>query len=148
MAKLILLADDSPDDLASVQLALKAADIGNPVLMLEDGSKVLAYLKGEGEYANRELHPLPKILLLDLNMPGIDGFDVLEWLNAESTLRNILVIVISGHSGLREVNQAYALGANSFLLKPADPLEIRNLVKAFPEYWMLGGEPPDQRAPL
>ena len=148
MAKLILLADDSPDDLAAVQLALKAADVRNPVSMVDDGSKVIAYLKGEGVYANRELHPFPKVLLLDLNMPGIDGFDILEWLKDEPALHDLLVIVISGHSGLREVNQAYALGANSFLLKPADPMEIRNLVEAFPGYWISGCELSDQRPPL
>lgn len=148
MAKLILLADDSPDDLAALQIVLKAAEIGNPVTLLDDGAKVIAYLKGEGEYANRELHPLPKVLLLDLNMPGIDGFDVLEWIRGNPEFGDMLVIVISGYGGLRQVNQAYALGANSFIVKPTNSLEIKNLIEAFPEHWILNAGSADQQPTL
>jgi CheY-like chemotaxis protein len=140
MAKMILLADDSPDDVAAVQLALKVAGVSNPVTVLDNGARVIAWLKGEGDYGNREQFPLPDVLLVDLNMPGVDGFDVLEWVKRESNLKHLLVVVLSGHHGVREINQAYALGANSFLFKPANPVEVKNLVQSFPEYWVRGGE--------
>jgi CheY-like chemotaxis protein len=133
--KWILLADDSADDAEFIRMALKTAGVGNPIVVVNDGDEAIDYLRGKGAFANREKFPLPKVLLLDLVMPRIDGFEVLEWIRSQADLKQMLLIVLSGHQGLREVNRAYALGANSFLFKPADPAEIRNLVESFSEYW-------------
>jgi CheY-like chemotaxis protein len=93
------------------------------------------YLEGKGEFADRDKYPLPSILLLDLRMPDIDGFDVLEWIKGQPHLSNILIVVLSAYDGIREVTHAYSLGAKSFLVKPLNRLDVQNLLKAFPEHW-------------
>jgi CheY-like chemotaxis protein len=135
MPKVVLLAEDSGEDAESIQIALRKADVANPVVVVPDGEDVIAYFEGEGRFADRKQFPMPHVLLLDLKMPRVDGFEVLEWIRTQPQLKDLLVVVLSGYHGLREVNAAYALGANSFLFKPGNPSEIRNLVKSFPEYW-------------
>jgi CheY-like chemotaxis protein len=87
---------------------------------VRDGEQCVAYLSGTGKFANRDEFPLPDLLLLDLKMPGMDGFDVLLWLRQQPTLSALRVIVITSSESLRDVNRAYQLGANSFLVKPGD----------------------------
>jgi CheY-like chemotaxis protein len=135
MTKPILLVEDSEADAQSFQLVLKQALVGNPVFVVGSGDEAIAFLQGEGAFANRELFPTPGIMFLDLNLPGTDGFDVLEWARGNSALDHILVVVLSGHHGAREVNHTYALGADSFLIKPCHPEDIQNLAKNFPEHW-------------
>jgi CheY-like chemotaxis protein len=89
---------------------------------------------------------LPSVLLLDLKMPRMGGFEVLEWCKAQPHLNKMLIVVLSGHHELPEVNRAYALGAHSFLVKPSSREEIANLVKKFTGYWELGA-PPLPRTP-
>ena len=134
MAKTILLADDSQDDCESVQQVLKAAGVRNRVVAVGDGADVIAYLEGTGIFADREQFPLPDVLLLDLVMPKVDGFAVLEWIRMKAT-HKFLIVVLSGHRGLNQVNSAYLLGAHSFLFKPCPLPELTNLINAFPEYW-------------
>jgi CheY-like chemotaxis protein len=147
VVKWILLADDSGDDAEFVQTALKTAGVGNSVVVVNDGQQAINYLRGEGDYSDRKRFPAPDVLLLDLAMPGVDGFEVLEWIRSQPSLKEMLVIVLSGLHGLREINRAYSLGANSFLIKPANPVEIANLVASFPEYWSPAvPEPPNETA--
>ena len=141
MTKPILLVEDSESDVVAFQLMLKQATVKNPVFVVGSGDEAIAFLKGEGEFANRELFPAPGILFLDLNLPGTDGFDVLAWARGNTALDHVLVIVLSGHSGAREVNHAYALGADSFLIKPCHPEDIWKLAKNFPEHWTLSTPP-------
>src|SRR5438128_1933329 len=112
MPKVVLLAEDSKEDAESIQIALRHAGVFNPVVVVTDGEDTIAYLKGERQFSDRENFPMPGVLLLDLKMPRIDGFEVLEWIRNEGNLRHLLVVVLSGCRGLREVNRAYALGAN------------------------------------
>ena len=94
----ILLAEDSHDDAFVVRSTLKRAGVLNPVHVVTDGAKAVAYLQGEGIYADRDLFPLPDVLLLDLKMPKLSGFDVLEWWRSQPQLSNMLVVVLSGYS--------------------------------------------------
>jgi CheY-like chemotaxis protein len=135
MTKPVLLVEDFKEDADAVQLALKKAGVGNAVFVVTTGEQAIAYLAGHGIYSDRRFFPLPGVLLLDLKLPGLDGFGVLEWLQDKPEFRELLVVVLSGHQGLREVNRAYELGANSFLFKPCNPVDIENLMKAFREYW-------------
>jgi len=135
MTKPILLVDDSESDVVVFQLTLKQAMVKNPLYVVGSGDEAIAFLKGEGAFANRESFPAPGILFLDLNLPGTDGFDVLEWARGNTALDHVLVVILSGHSGAREVNHAYALGADSFLIKPCHPEDIWKLAKNFPEHW-------------
>lgn len=130
----ILLVDDSEDDTLAIRATLKKADVSNPVLVLSDGAKAIAYLKGEDFYADRNLFPLPGVILLDLKMPVRNGFEVLEWWRDQPHLQNILMVVLSGYHDMVSVNRAYSLGARTFLIKPFKVEDILNLKQAFATY--------------
>src|SRR5258706_80802 len=117
---LILIAEDLEDDIVLIRRALQRADVQNPVQIVRNGDQVIAYLSGEGKFANREEYPLPSLLLLDLKMPRMDGFEVLRWIRKQPGLRALRVIVLTSSEDIRDVNEAYELGANSFLVKPMD----------------------------
>jgi len=136
MPKVVLLAEDSREDAESVQLALKGAGVANSIRVVADGEEAIAYLKGEGRFVDREKFPLPRVLFLDLKMPRAGGFEVLEWVRAQPSFKDLLIVVLTAYGGLNEIKRAYALGANSFLFKPGNPAEIKNLIKSFPEYWI------------
>jgi CheY-like chemotaxis protein len=139
--KVILLVDDSENDALLLSREFARAGLRNPIIWVSSGKKAIAYLKGEDEYANRDRSPFPSILLLDLNMPEVNGFDVLEWIGREPGLRNLLVIVLSGMDDTRSVQRAYALGANSYLTKPVNPYDLANMVNFFRGYWMVPDPP-------
>ena len=117
---IILLVDDSPDDTELVRLAFKKAEIENPLKTVASGEEAMVYVRGTGKYANREEYPLPELILLDSKMPGVDGFEVLSWLKREPGLSKIPVVVLTSSEQMKDVNRAYELGANSFLVKPFD----------------------------
>ena len=131
----ILLIEDSEDDAIITQATLKKAGVLNPVKVVANGAKAIAYLKGEGDYADRTRYPLPSLMLLDLKLPKKAGFEVLEWWKSQPQLKKILVVVLSGYSDLHSVNRAYALGAHSFLIKPCKVEDIMNLRQAFTGSW-------------
>jgi len=133
--KAVLLVDDSKRDTEAMEILLRSIGVTIPILAVDGGNKAIAYFKGDGEYADRAKYPLPSVLLLDLKMPEPDGFYVLEWLKAHSHLKDSLVVVLSAYDGLREVNQAYALGSKSFLVKPCSAADIKDVIKSFPDYW-------------
>ena len=136
MAKVILLAEDFDDDVAHLQMVFKKVGVANPVVIVHDGDEVVDYLEGKGAFTDRVRYPLPGILLLDLNMPRMGGFEVLEWLQGHPNSKEILVVVLTGNAGVWDMNRAYALGAHSFLVKPCHPEDLINLRKTFPEHWV------------
>jgi len=135
--KPILLAEDSPDDAELIRLTFQEAGVVNPITVVKDGLETIDYLVGNGCFGDREKYPLPCVLLLDLKMPVVDGFEVLEWFRDKHSLREALVIVLSGHREIWRVTRAYELGARSFLVKPCTVPEIINLALAFPRYFAL-----------
>jgi len=116
----ILLVEDREDDVFLVRRAFEKAYLLNPLQVVRNGEEAVAYLKGEGTYANRAGYPLPSLILLDLKLPGMDGFDVLRWIRQEPNFGSLPVIVLTSSEQIRDVNRAYQLGANSFLVKPTD----------------------------
>src|SRR4051812_26376261 len=114
----ILLAEDLENDVVLVRKAFERAQIRNPMHVVRDGEEAIEYLRGEGKYANREEHPLPQLVLLDLKMPKVDGFDVLRWMRADMTFKAIPVLVLTSSDRINDVKLAYQLGANSFMVKP------------------------------
>ncbi|HEV8543966.1 MAG TPA: response regulator [Verrucomicrobiae bacterium] len=138
----ILIADDSPDDLFLLRRSFQRAGVLNPVQEVRSGKEAIAYLKGTGPYADREKFPFPEILLLDLNMPEGDGFEVLQWIRDKLPVADLLIIVLSQLDELKSINRAYSLGANSFLAKPGDEQELHNLIKVFGDYWLVRNKPP------
>jgi len=139
---IILLAEDREDDIILIQRSFKAALMTNPIYVVRNGEEAIDYLKGEGQFANREEYPLPDLLLLDLKMPRIDGFGVLEWIKSAPSLASLRVIVLTSSENIKDVNRAYQLGANSFLVKP---LEFHNFIavsKTLGRYWLGLDRPP------
>src|SRR5438128_9444040 len=116
----ILLVEDRGDDILLIQKAFNRAQVHNPMMVVRDGDEAMSYLAGEGKFSNRAEYPLPWLILLDLKMPRVDGFEVLKWIRSQPELRRLIVVVLTSSEELRDVNQAYELGANSFMVKPMD----------------------------
>ena len=139
----ILLAEDNATDALMVQRAFKKAHLMNPVQVVDDGDKAVAYLAGEGPYADREKCPLPVLLLLDLKLPRRSGLEVLEWLRKQDGLKRLPVVVLTSSRESSDVNRAYDLGANSYLVKPVDFDPLLEMVKTLGLYWVMMNERPD-----
>src|SRR6266581_7254988 len=139
----ILLAEDSDDEVMLIRRAFRDAKLLNPLHVVRDGEEAIAYLKGEGRYANRAEYPLPALLLLDLKMPRKNGFEVLEWIRQEPGLNLLRVVVLTSSDRLSDVNRAYRLGANSFLVKPFDLGDFARLVQAISGYWLWMSRAPE-----
>ena len=136
--KPILLADDSEDDEILFRRVLRLTGLANPVILVRDGDEAIAYLAGEGRYADREKHPIPKVLMLDLKMPNKSGFDVLEWLKGRPELENLLVVVLTSSERDEDIQRSYTMGADTVLTKPCRVEDVKNLMSGFSEYWSGG----------
>src|SRR5687768_15520533 len=104
---IILIADDSENDVVMLRRAFRQAGVGVPVFVVDNGEEAIAYLSGAGKFANRDEFPLPDLFLLDLKMPRADGFDVLQWLQEQPDLARLRVIVLTNSDQIRDVNRAY-----------------------------------------
>ena len=120
-----LLADDDENDTYFIERALKEAQVANPLRRVRDGEEAIAYLKGEGGYGDREKFPLPHLMLLDLKMPRKNGFEVLEWVRGQPGLKRLPVIILTSSKEDSDINHAYDLGANTYLVKPSKPEGLR-----------------------
>ena len=138
----ILLAEDRDDDVRLITRAFEQTGVNVPIHVVRDGEEAILYLSGQGKYAVRDEYPLPTVLLLDLKMPRADGFDVLNWIKTQPSLRSLLVLVLTNSEDIRDVNRAYALGANSFLVKPFDFADTKNLSRLIHDYWLKTNAPP------
>jgi CheY-like chemotaxis protein len=136
----ILLVEDRGDDVLIILKAFAQAGLDNQVVVVRDGEECIQYLQGEGAYKDRARYPLPNLMLLDLKMPRMDGFEVLRWLRRQPELRGIIVVVLTASSEIRDVNQAYQLGANSFMVKPDDFQNVASMARLLKDYWLLGNK--------
>jgi CheY-like chemotaxis protein len=125
----IMLVDDSLNDRLLMRIVLERAGFVQPLQFASDGEETIAYLRGDGIYHDRKRHPLPTVLLLDLNMPGTNGFEVLEWIRKQPMLRRIRVNILSASGRQEDIDRAFDLGANSYLIKPAKLDELTHLAK-------------------
>ncbi len=131
----ILMVDDSPDDVFLVRRALQASGIEGWLQSAADGEEGIGYLRGQGEFGDRARHPFPNVLLLDLKMPRVDGFGVLRWLKGHPDCKVIPVIVFSSSFLESDVREAYTLGANAFISKPAGLNELIEILRAALGFW-------------
>src|SRR5438552_2277910 len=144
----ILLAEDSDDDILLIRTAFTKANVFNRLQIVRNGEDAISYLKGEGRFTNPVDYPLPGLLLLDLKMPGKDGFDVLRWVRQQTGLSALSVVVLTSSEDMRDVNVAYKLGANSFLVKPMDFENVVEMSKFLQGYWLkLNRSAPTTRPP-
>ena len=139
----ILLAEDDPNDVLLIQRAFQRTHLANPVQVVRDGEEALAYLSGQGAFADRELHPLPVLMLMDLKMPRKTGLEVLAWLRQQPGLKRLPVIALTSSNQSPDINRAYELGANSYLVKPAGFDSLLELVKNLDMYWLILNEKPE-----
>ncbi len=131
----ILLVDDEENDVLLLQRAFKKAGLRDWLRVVANGAQAIDYLSGQGIYSDREKFPLPFLVLLDLKMPGTDGFEVLRWARGESDLKRLLIVVLTSSNLQTDVDRAYELGANSYLVKPVEFDEMVHMVQRFQAYW-------------
>lgn len=128
----ILHVEDDPNDTLLFQHACQKAGVIFDLQAVSDGDQAMAYLRGTNDFSDREKHPMPKLILLDLKMPRVSGFDVLTWLRSEDSLRSVPVVVLSSSNHDADVKRAYDLGAKSYLVKPVGFEALVELVKTLP----------------
>lgn len=138
----ILLVEDNADDVELTRIAFAEARIANPLHVVGDGRQALDYLFGRGEWADRdpEVDP-PSLVLLDLNMPRLDGREVLQAIRAEARTRSLPVVVMTTSAEPFDVEACYALGANSYIRKPVDFDQFMGAVKQVGMYWLVLNHP-------
>lgn len=129
----MLLVEDNPDEIVRVQDALAQANLVNPLRIVNDGRKAIAYLSGQEEYADRESHPFPSLVLLDLTLSDPSGLEVLAWIRAQQNLKNLPVILLTSSSS----DPSVAAEGNSCLAKPVDCDRLLEMMKSIGMYWML-----------
>lgn len=144
----LLVAEDNADDLEMLQRAFDQLGFNHPVQYVRDGEQAIAYLAGEGRFANRFEHPLPDLFLLDLKMPRKNGFEVLQWVGRQPWLAKMRIIVLTTSGDVYEINRAYALGAASFLTKPLNFTEFRDTIDGAIRYWLEMNKPPLVERPV
>src|SRR6266540_1854519 len=134
--KPVLYAEDDENDAFLMERAFNQAGIANSLLIVSDGKGAIEYLSGSGPYSNREGHPFPCLLLLDLKMPGKSGFDVLKWVRTQPATSTLPVVVLTSSNQDSDIHRAYLLGANGYLIKPGKPDELLVMVKGIRDYWL------------
>jgi len=132
----ILLVEDDRNDAFFLQYAFENAGITNPLQVAEDGQEAIDYLAGEGKYSDREQFPFPCLVLLDLKLPIKMGLDVLAWIHEQPYLQRLLVIILTASKDGQDIDEAYRLGARSFLVKPLSLEERLHMARAIKSYWL------------
>ena len=140
--KSFLVAEDDENDVFFLQRAFKQAKIENPLNVVRDGQEAIEYLSGEGKFSDRNLYPLPNLFILDLKMPRKTGLDVLGWLQEQPELRCVPVLVLSSSAHRTDIEKAYELGANAFVVKPASLEKRVELAKLIGAFWLEFNEGP------
>ncbi len=134
----VLFVEDDLNDIFLVKRAFKMADLPNPLQVVTDGQEAMNYLAGEGKYADRQAHPLPSLLVMDIKMPRKTGFEVLEWVKQnQKPLRRIPIVIVSSSDNPADINRAYELGANAYMVKPMNFRAVEHLFESITHYWGL-----------
>lgn len=138
----ILLVEDNPTDAELTMRALKRKNMANQVVWVKDGEEALDFIFAKGEYSHRNPDDLPKLILLDLRMPKVDGLEVLQRIKAEENTRKIPVVVLTSSKEDRDIVESYELGVNSYVSKPVEFDQFIDAVSTLGFYWMLINNPP------
>jgi CheY-like chemotaxis protein len=131
----ILLIEDSEDDAFLLEKALNREGINCSLRRVENGVQAVSYLEGEGNHADRNISPFPDVVFTDLNMPVMDGFEVLHWLKTHPKRSVLPVMVFSASADAGDIDRAYRLGANAYLVKPSSMVELQASVVVAHEFW-------------
>jgi CheY-like chemotaxis protein len=131
----ILHVEDDPNDVLLVNRAIQKINAGMVLRSVSDGDQALAYLSGADAFSNREEHPLPDLMLLDLKMPRKSGLEVLAWVRQQPMLKRMVVVIFTSSKHDQDLNRAYELGANSYLVKPVGFDALQETMKQVNSYW-------------
>jgi len=140
--KRILLVEDNPDDEALTVRALKKSDVANEIIVVRDGVEAVNYLFSEGPFAGSEPNPLPHVVLLDLNLPKLDGLAVLRRIRADERTCLVPVVILSSSDEEKDRTQGYLQGANSYVRKPVDFEQFLKTAVHLGFYWLVLNESP------
>ncbi len=130
----ILIAEDDENDVFLIKRAFHQAQFDNPLQTVSSGEEAIAYLRGDPPFSDREKHPIPALLLLDLKMPRKNGFEVLAWIRQHVEYNSLAVVVLTSSQESADINRAYGLGANSYLVKPANFVSLVDMINRLKEY--------------
>ena len=132
----VLHVDDDPGDSLLLRQACRKAEVSFQLQSVSDGETAIAYLSGADIYADREQYPLPVLVLLDLKMPRMNGFDVLAWIRGHAQFKTLPVVVFTASNQEEDIQRAYAAGANSYLVKPVGIHTLIDMIKLIDAYWL------------
>ena len=133
---LILYVEDEESDIMLLQFALQSVQVTNPFRAVTDGEAALAYLKGTGPYRDRNQHPLPGLVLLDLNIPRVPGIKVLEWIRQQPQFAHLPVVIYSSSDDPRDKERTHQLGANDYIVKPFGIDKTISVLQKMKERWL------------
>ncbi|MFZ0244345.1 response regulator [Candidatus Binatus sp.] len=140
--RVILLVEDNADDETLTMRALKKNNISNTIVVARDGVEALDYLFGTGQYAERDTSAQPELILLDLKLPKVDGFEVLKKLRADERTKLLAVVILTSSKEQQDIANGYGLGANSYIRKPVDFQQFVDAVLQLGLYWLVLNERP------
>jgi two-component system response regulator len=138
----LLLVEDNPEDLKMTLRALKKANLANHIHIARDGAEALQFIFCEGEYSGRKIENAPKVILLDLKLPKVDGKEVLERIKSDPRTKMIPVVVLTSSKEQSDVVESYNLGVNSYIVKPVNFERFAAAVQELGMYWLLHNQPP------
>lgn len=137
----ILLVEDNHNDAELITRALRKQNIANTIIVLDDGAAALDFMFCRGAYAARDMHEQPKVILLDLKLPKVNGLEVLAAIKADERLRPIPVVIVTSSQEDPDIKKAYALGANSYVVKPVRSDAFMDAMSKLGLYWLLVNQP-------
>ena len=141
--KPILIVEDIKTDAKLIERSMRKSKIANPLKFVTDGQQAIEYLDGKQSFSDRTEFPIPIMILLDLKLPKKDGFEVLAWIKQHESLKKIPVVVLTSSNRSPDIDRAYDLGANSYLVKPVGDDALVEMFRTLDVYWLLLNELPD-----
>lgn len=138
----ILLIEDNLSDAEMTTRALRKSNIANKIIHLEDGLEAIEFIFGTGEYENRNISNLPKVILLDLKMPRMDGIEVLLKIKGDERTKKVPVVMLTSSKEDPDIQTCYDLGVNAYVVKPVDINEFSKAVSELGLFWLLINQPP------
>lgn len=138
----LLLVEDEPDGVFFFQHSAAEVGLTNPIHVSKDGQEALDYLEGVGDFSDRQKFPLPELVILDLRLPRADGFEVLRRIRAHPQLGRLIVVMLTSSASDSDIERAYALGANGYLVKPLQLADLAAIVQAIKDFWLTHNHAP------
>ena len=142
----ILLVEDNPNDIELTKLAFERSHISNELVVAEDGVEALEYLFGYGPYEGRDPNDIPALILMDLNMPKVDGHEVLRRVRSDERTKHALVVILTSSQAHEDILRGYDLHANSYIRKPVNFEHFSEVVNQLELYWLVLNQPPSRKA--